>query len=170
MKKDFIILPLDKTHKRSEFSCGVESLDFYFHKLAGQDSRKKVSVTYVLLDKKIDKVAGYYTLSATALELLAVPESVRKKLPSYPSLPATLIGRLAVDVAYRNKRLGEAILADALKKAYKTSHYVASFAVVVDAINKSAEKFYRKYGFLDLSVVDSRLFLPMSLIPEAIIG
>ena len=164
--KGFLVSPLDKTHDRKSFSCGIDSLDNYFHKQAGQDSRKRIAVTYVLHDQNENKVAGYYTLSATAIELMALPETVRKKLPSYPCLPATLIGRLAVDEAYKQRGLGELILIDAMKRAYRTSAEVASFAVVVDAINSSAEKFYKKYGFLDLSVSSHRLFLPMSIIAE----
>lgn len=162
--KDFSICPLSKAHDRNSFSCGIESLDNYLHKQAGQDSRKKISVTYVLHDQNENKVAGYYTLSATAIELLALPENVRKKLPSYPCLPATLIGRLAIDETYRRRGLGELILIDAMKRAYRTSSEVASFAVVVDAINQSAKEFYKKYGFLDLSISRNRLFLPMSII------
>ncbi len=162
----FLISPLDKTYDRKSFSCGVDSLDNYFHKQAGQDSKKRIAVTYVLHDEIKNKVAGYYTLSATAIELIALPETVRKKLPSYPCLPATLIGRLAVDEGYKKRGLGELILIDAMKRAHRTSLEVASFAVVVDAINSSAEKFYKKYGFLDLSVAKHRLFLPMSLIAK----
>jgi len=165
--KGFSISPLDKTHDRKSFSCGVDSLDNYFHKQAGQDSRKRIAVTYVLHDApNTNKVAGYYTLSATAIELMALPKTVRKKLPSYPCLPATLIGRLAVDEVYKQRGLGELILIDAMKRAYRTSLEVASFAVVVDVINISAEKFYKKYGFLDLSIAEHRLFLPMKIISQ----
>ena len=162
----FLISSLDKVHDRKSFSCGIDSLDNYLHKQAGQDSRKSIAVTYVLEDKSTKKIAGYYTLSATAIELKALPDAIRKKLPSYPCLPATLIGRLAVDESYKGRGLGELILIDAMKRAYRASLEVASFAVVVDAINKSAQKFYKKYGFLDLSLSTHRLFLPMSIIGE----
>ena len=79
-------------------------------------------------------------------------------------MPATLIRRLAIDENYKRRGFGELILIDALKRSYNTSLEIASFAVVVDAINKSAEKFYKKYGFLDLSVAANRLFLPMNVI------
>ena len=164
--KGFSISPLNKTHKRETFTCGVASLDHYFCKQAGQDHRKRISVTYVLYDENSSKVAGYYTLSSTAVELLALPETVRKKLPSYPCLPATLIGRLAIESNYKKQGLGELILMDAIKRSYRASLDVASFAVVVDAINKNAVEFYKKYGFLDLSVASQRLFLPMDVIAK----
>jgi len=162
----FSISLLEKSHNRKAFSCGVDSLDDYFHHRAGQDSRKRIAVSYVLHDEKNNRVAGYYTLSSAAIELMALPEVIRKKLPSYPCLPATLIGRLAVDARYKQCGLGEIILIDALKRSHRASLEVASFAVVVSAINSSAENFYKKYGFLDLSVGSHRLYLPMNIIAE----
>ncbi len=164
--KGLSITPLNNKHDRKSFSCGVESLDIYFQRQAGQDNKKRIAVTYVLYEESSNKVAGYYTLSAAAIELLALPEDVRKKLPSYPSLPATLIGRLAVDEKYKKQRLGELILIDAAKRAYQASLQIASFALVVDAINSSAKKFYKKYGVLDLYEKNNRLYLPMSSIAE----
>lgn len=166
MSNGFTISLLDKTHVRNSFSCGIDSLDTYFHKQAGQDTRKRISVTYALYDQKKSKVAGYYRLSATAIQFTALPEEIRKKLPSYPYLPATLIGRLAIDTAYKKQGLGEIILIDALKRACRASLEVASLAVVVEAINDAAEKFYKKYGFLDLSSSRHKLFLPMSVIAD----
>lgn len=58
------------------------------------------------------------------------------------------------------------LLIDVLTRAYQTSLQVASFAVVVDAINGSAEQFYRKYGFLDLSLKNNKLFLPMEVVKQ----
>lgn len=165
---EFSILPLDHGHDRKNFSCRVDSLDNYLQKQAGQDSRNRIAVTYVLQDEKTQQVAGFYTLSAAAIELTALPESVRKKLPSYPRLPATLLGRLALDHSYKKRGLGEILLIDALKRSHDISLEVGSFAVVVDAINKSAEAFYKKYGFLDLSSASNknRLFLPMKVIKQ----
>lgn len=42
-------------------------------------------------------VAGYYTLSLTSVNLAELPEQVARKLPRYPLVSATLLGRLAVD-------------------------------------------------------------------------
>jgi len=103
-------------HDRKSFSCGNDSLDNYLLKCAGQDNRKRIAVSYVFSDQNKKKIAGYYTLSATGIELIALPETIQKKLPSYPCLPATLIGRLAIDQAYKRRGLGELILIDAMNE------------------------------------------------------
>ena len=135
-------------HDRSAFSCGVEPLDRYLKQQASQDARRKVAVPFVLVTAD-RRIAGYYTLSATALKGDDLPPELLKKLrlPRYPELPATLVGRLAVDSAYRGRRLGELLLLHAMKRAWLGSLQVASLGVIVDAKDESARQFYLRYGF-----------------------
>jgi len=109
----FVIEPLGSKHDRAAFSCGVDSLNVYLRKQAGEDLKKCTAVSFVLTtDGKT--IAGYYTLSQYAVQLENVPEHLAKKLPKYPMVPTTLIGRLAVDSASRGQRHGETLLMDAL--------------------------------------------------------
>jgi predicted GNAT family N-acyltransferase len=161
----FAIEPLGDQHHRAAFSCGVEVLDSYLHRQAGQDTRKRAAVAFVATaDGKT--VAGYYTLSQYAIQLDAVPEEIAKKLPKYPMVPTTLVGRLAVSTEFRGQRLGELLLMDALHRSLVLSEQAASAGVIVDAKDESAVSFYRKYGFLDLPKVERRLFLPMGTVAQ----
>lgn len=159
------IEPFGSAHDRAAFSCGVEALDNYLHKQAGQDVKKRVAVVFVLTrDGKT--VAGYYTLSQCSIELDAIPEDIARRLPKYPFVPATLIGRLAVSKEFRGRGLGESLLMDALKRCLSGSKQVASAAVIVDVKNDKAAAFYRKYGFLELPKVPNRFFLPMATVEK----
>ncbi|MBI4470896.1 MAG: GNAT family N-acetyltransferase [Acidobacteria bacterium] len=154
---------LDPAHDRASFSCGVDALDKYLQQQAGQDVRKRVAALFIMTpDGKT--VAGYYTLSQHSVRLDAIPESLARRLPRYPIVPATLIGRLAVSTAFRGRRLGELLLMDALHRCLIGSRQVASAAVIVDAKDDGVRAFYRRYGFLDLPEVSNRLFLPMATI------
>lgn len=159
-QEQYSIELLNQTHEKSFFSCGIDSLDDFLKTQASQQAKKNLSVTYVLLEKSILKVIGYYSLSSTSISLDLLPKDVAKKLPRYPSLPATLLGRLAVDKAYQSKKLGKILLYDALKKSLEYSRVVGSMAVIVDAINDSANAFYEKFGFIKLSNCKDKLFLP----------
>jgi predicted N-acetyltransferase YhbS len=90
-----------------------------------------------------------------------IPDSISKKLPnSYDSIPTTLLGRLAVDTKYKGQGVGEALLVDALRRSNYTSESVGSFAVIVDPFDEGADRFYKKYGFIQLP--DSgKMFIPM---------
>ena len=103
------IEPLGDQHDRAAFSCGVEVLDRYLQKQAGQDVSRRVAAAFVITpDGKT--IAGFYTLSAHLVNLADLPESVAKRLPRYPNVPATLLGRLAVSENFRGQGIGELLL------------------------------------------------------------
>jgi predicted N-acetyltransferase YhbS len=89
-----------------------------------------------------------------------------KKLPRYPQLPVTLLGRLAVDQSRRGKGLGEFLLLDALHRSLEAAAEIAAMAVIVDAKNKGAAAFYERYSFIPLQQQPARLFLPMNTVAE----
>ena len=157
---------LSKQHDRSGFTCGSEPLDTYLGIQAGQDARKRVAATFVLCEGESNRVIGFYTLSAVSVDIGAWPENVAKKLPRYPVVPATLLGRLAIDRKFQGKRAGEHLLMDALHRSLQASRQVASVAVVVDAKDSQAAEFYKRYDFTPLVDPPIRLFLPMSVIEK----
>jgi predicted GNAT family N-acyltransferase len=165
----FVFEPLGQKHDRAAFSCGVEALDKYLQKQASQEAKKHAAAPFVITpDGKT--IAGYYTLSQYANDLGNVPEGVAKKLPKYPAVSATLLGRLAVGYDFRGKGLGEKLLMDALYQSLKLSEQVASTGVVVDAKDESGRAFYQKYGFIELPKVNRRLLLPMGTIGKLFAG
>lgn len=164
-KPAFTIEPLGAKHDRAAFSCGAPALNTYLHKQAMQDFKKHVAAPFVVTpDGKT--IAGYYTLSQYTVELKDIPEGFARKLPRYPVVPATLLGRLAVATNFRGRRLGETLLTDALRRTLHSTVEVASAAVVVDAKDDDALSFYRKYGFLSLPLVERRLVLPIGTVAK----
>lgn len=159
----FLTENLHSSHIKNEFSCGKEMLDDYIKKQAGQDVKRKLSACFVFIEDD-KRVQGYYTLSNNSIPLEKVPDSFRKNLPkSYKSIPASLLGRLAVSSEYKGKGLGKTLLVEALKRCYLISKEIGSFAVVVAPIDQDAEDFYFKYGFVKLP--DSgKMFLPMKTV------
>ena len=141
---------LNKKHNRTNFDCGKELLNHYLQTQAGQDIKRKLSACFVLANDRTT-IQGFYTLSNNSIPLNLLPEAIRRKLPeSYAAIPATLLGRLAIDINHQGKGLGEILLIDALQRSYEASQQIASFAVIVDPIDKQAEDFYKKYDFLKL--------------------
>jgi ribosomal protein S18 acetylase RimI-like enzyme len=165
----FVIEPLGAKHDRAAFSCSNQQLDMYVQKQAGQDLKKRAAVPFVITpDHKT--IAGFYTLSQYALDLGELPEAIRRRMPRYPMVSATLLGRLAVSERFRGQRLGEMLLMDALHRALQSSKQIASAAVVVDAKDDQAVAFYSKYGFIELPKIERRLFLPMGTIAQLFSG
>lgn len=150
----------DKQFSREAFDCGNEVLNRYLKQQLSQDIKKRLAVAYVLLE--MDKVIGFYTLSASAININDLNQQLAKKLPKYPLVPVSLLGRLAIDKNYQKQGLGDVLLMDALYRCSISAKQVASLAVVVDAIDEKAEAFYQRYGFETLT--NRQLFLAMQTI------
>ena len=163
----FSIEPLAKYHNREEFSCGDEELDRYFKIVASQDRKRNIAVPYVVVNLENPQIIGYYTLSMTSIYLGELPNSIAKNLPKYPLIGVTLIGRLAVDNNYQGMGWGKLLVMDALYKSLEASKQVASFAVVVDAIDERAVKFYQRFDFQAFPEQPFKLFRTMKNIAQA---
>jgi ribosomal protein S18 acetylase RimI-like enzyme len=138
----------------------VEALDRYFREQVTQDVRRRATACYVALDAATDTVAGYYTLAAASVALTDLPEPLAKRLPRYPSVPVARLGRLAVDLAYRGRQLGGALLWDAAMRAMRSE--IAVYALVVDAKDDEAVRFYRHHGFASFGSLPRQLVLPLA--------
>jgi GNAT superfamily N-acetyltransferase len=157
---------LDPTvHRREEFACESPELTEFLRTRARKEAKSRASACFVIVPV-IDpgRVAGFYTLSATTIELDKLPQELAKKLPRYPRLPATLLGRLARALAFKGQGIGDLLMVDALKRAYESSSVIGSMAVVVDPKDEHAAKFYGTFGFQPLD--GQKMFLSMKAIPE----
>lgn len=166
--EDLIIEPLGE-HDRAAFSCGKPPLDEYLKTQAGQDHKRDLARTFVLVDPTRDpsRVIGYYSLAATGVDLSRLPPEQAKGVP-YPVVPCLLLGRLALDQAYHGQGLGAFLLDRALRHCLSIAQQVGARAVIVDALDEQARKFYEAYGFRPLPGTPGRLFLPVKDIAHAV--
>ncbi len=141
-------------HDRKTFISGSESLDRYFREGVTQDMRRRVANCFVAIGLEND-VAGFYTLAATSVLLDVLAPDRRKKLPRYPLVPAILLGRLAVAISHQGRRLGGALVADALIRSSASD--IAAHLMVVDAKDEAAARFYEHLEFTRLESASLRL-------------
>jgi GNAT superfamily N-acetyltransferase len=152
-------------HDRISFSCGIPELDDYLRRQASQDAKRKVAAPFVMVNKA-RRVLGYYTLSAYGGRVAELPPDVARKLPKYPLIPATLLGRLAVSREHHGQKLGKLLLMDALHRSWKNSAQVASVGVVAEAIDEVARKFYLHHEFVPLLEHPRKLFIAIGTIQK----
>lgn len=160
MAERFRIEPLSADHDRSQFISGSDALDRYFREQASQDIKRRIATCFVAVNIAGQDVVGYYTLTATSVALNALSPQIVKKLPRYPVVPAVLLGRLAVARDYQGQGLGGVLLADALKRTARAE--LGVFAMVVDAKDEAAQRFYEHHGFTLLPGETRRLSLPIA--------
>jgi len=137
------------SHDRSAFCCGNDRIDKYFRETVTQDVKRGYVKCFVAVEVETNKLAGFYTLTSNSVPLTQIPDDLKKKMPRYPSVPVVLISWLGRHVDFRGRGLDEVLTFDAIK-AIATA-VVGSHAIIVDAIDDKAMKFYRGYGFASLS-------------------
>jgi GNAT superfamily N-acetyltransferase len=145
---------------RLSFSCGVPALDSYLRERARLDVKRGICAVHVLAEG--DVIMGYYTLSPFTMQLASLPAGLAKKYPKNLLLPCWLIGRLAVDVKFQRQKIGQRLLADALKNTLVLSKIAGGYCVVVDAKNEEVKPFYEKYGFKPIIGDELRLYLSLA--------
>jgi GNAT superfamily N-acetyltransferase len=153
-------VPLTPDHDLSDFDCGESALnDWLRHRALKNESR--FSRTYVVCQGK--RVVAYFCISAGSVERSAVPGKLRRNAPD--TIPVSVIGRLAVCLGYAGKGLGADLLADALRRIAAASRILGVGAVLVQAKDEAARRFYLKYAeFIEYPQDSRTLFLPIETV------
>ena len=139
--------PLGRRHHVSQFSSGAPALDAWLQSKARLNEAKGGARTYVSCDG--DRVAGFYSLAASAVEKRRLSSRVGRNMPE--PVPVILLGQLAVDSAYQGRRLGSDLLVDAVRRARSAAEVIGARAIVVQAMDERAKAFYRRFGFRPFS-------------------
>jgi GNAT superfamily N-acetyltransferase len=148
-------------HDRQGFDCGVPALNEYLQRYAEQHRRKGISAAYVLVDSAaVSTVLGYYTLSAAEVDIAQLADADRRRLPRYP-VPCFRMGRLACRIDQQGRGLGKLLVGCAVDRCLKVREQVAAYALIVDAKDETAKRFYQHFGFRRLMDRDLTLYLPL---------
>ena len=156
-------VPLTAEHDVADFDCTEPALNDWLKQRALKNE-SRFSRTYVVCDD--DRVVAYVCVSAGSIERAAVPAKLRRNAPD--AIPVSVIGRLAVSKDYAGQGLGADLLADALRRIAVASHSIGIAAVLVQAKNEKAKRFYLACAKFVEYPNDSRtLFLPIDRVIAA---
>jgi GNAT superfamily N-acetyltransferase len=156
-------VPIAAHHILTEFDCGAQALnDWLKHRALKNESR--FSRTYVVCHD--NRVAAYFCLSAGAVERTAAPGRIRRNAPD--TIPISIIGRLAVSLEHAGRGLGKDMLSDALRRIAVASQSIGIGAVIVQAKDENAKRFYLACTEFIEHPADSRtLYLPIETVVAA---
>jgi GNAT superfamily N-acetyltransferase len=152
--------PLAPKHDVSRFSNGVHaSLDQWLRERARASAR-----TYVVCTRdEPDRVLGYFSIS-TAIEQRSILPSAKLRRGMPEQVPLLLIGRLAVDETWRNRGVGSALLADALKRCLAGSEIAGVRGIITHAIDEAAVGFYERHGFIRSPLGERVMLMPIETV------
>ena len=137
-------LPLSAEHALGAFECGEASLDDWLKRRALANQLSAATRTFVVLDEN-RFVVGYYALAAGAVAREGATGAVRRNMPQ--PIPVLVLGRLAVARRARGRKLGAALLQDAVLRAMSVAENAGVRALLVHALDERAKAFYEHYGF-----------------------
>jgi GNAT superfamily N-acetyltransferase len=156
-------VPLAATHDLAGFDCGEPALNGWLkHRALTNESR--FLRTYVVCEG--NRVVAYYCIAAGAVERAESPGKVRRNAPH--AVPVSVIGRLAVDRDFAGRGLGADMLADALRRIAAASRTIGIGAVLVQANDDNARRFYLACAeFIEFPADSRTLFLPIDTVVAA---
>lgn len=134
----------------SSFRSGEAILDAWLRERALENQTNLASKTYVVCSPGSPRVVAYYALCMGQILNREATGAMRRNMPRY--IPAVVLGRLAVDLEWQGKKLGRALLQDAVLRGARAAREVSARVVVVHAISPAAEAFYHRHGFVRLPV------------------
>jgi GNAT superfamily N-acetyltransferase len=162
------ISELSGRHDRESFDCGSPELNNYLRQVAGQHIRKSLARVYVAHEESSpERIVGFYALNRCEIQSDELPDSLRKKYPR--RIPAVRLGRLAVATEHQGQGAGELLLFHAMWNVAQVDAIVGAAALLVDAKDEAARRFYLKYGFFEFPDRPLNLFLPIARVKEAIL-
>ena len=141
----------------SAFDCGEAELNDWLRRHALSSGKNGGARTFVAVDPA-NRVIAYYAIAAQSVVAGTAPVRLRKGLPRHP-IPVLLIARLAVDQNFKGMGLGAGLLKNALLRCLNASCEVGVRAVIVDAKNEAAQRFYEHYDFEVFPENPKRLYL-----------
>lgn len=144
-------------HNLDDFDCSEESLNTWLKRNAQRNRQNQASRTFVTCNGKV--VVGFYALAAGSVTHQFVSGALRRNMPE--PIPVVVLGRLAIDIKHQGKKLGAALLKDAVLRAKAVSEQVGVRALLVHALNDKAKQFYLNYGFHPSPIDDMLLMLKL---------
>jgi GNAT superfamily N-acetyltransferase len=160
--------PIAKRHDRAAFDCGDSDLNLYLRGFARQNHESGGAKCFVAVPSDAQaRILGFYTLSPASIEYSRTPALAKKGLGRY-DVPVFRLGRLAVDRTTQRQGLGGALLLRAADRCIRVADDVGGVALLIDAKNESAARWYESHGALPLLDAPLSLVLPLATAADAI--
>jgi GNAT superfamily N-acetyltransferase len=160
--------PIAKKHDRDSFDCGEPALNEFLRRHARQSHDKGAAKTFLAISQLDGRtIFGFYSLCPASLEYARTPGVVRKGLARH-DVPAFRLGRLAVNRRFQGQGLGGQLILAAGRRCLLAAAEVGGVALLIDAKDERAARWYSSYGAIPLVDAPLSLLLPLTTIRDAL--
>jgi len=162
--------PIRKAHNRQGFDCGEPALNEFLQRYARRSHELGGAKTFLAVDDRDNAtILGFYTLTPASVDYARTPELIRRGLARY-DVPCFRLARLAVDLRAQGQGIGGQLLLAAARRCLLAAEEVGGIALLIDAKNDGAAKWYATYGALPLLDSPLALLLPLATVEAALRG
>jgi GNAT superfamily N-acetyltransferase len=153
-------------HDRSAFSCGFAPIDNFLKLSLSDQIRDGMVTAWIARAEGAPAVLGFYTLGAMAVRAEFGPKKWQRA--RVPDVPVIYIRAVAVRDDMQRKRLGTALIIDAMKRCLGIADQMSAAAIVLDVLDgdhfERRRKSYADLGFQPLGDPDNprRVYIPIA--------
>ncbi len=131
-----------------DFDCGEEDLNTFIREEAKDYPSKGLAAIVLLVESETRKLAGFFAISPTSFQTRKLTQAQKNffNVP-YASIPAWLIGRLAISREFQQQGLGSMMLLAAIDNIRSRARNGAGALIMIEAKNEQVQHFYEKFKF-----------------------
>lgn len=139
--------PLTQNDTKKTFDCGKPSLNYWLQRHAWENQKSGVSRTNILQEIETENLIAFVSLANAEIRREYLAKSQQRNKPN--SVPALLLGQLAVDLAYQKQGLAKSLLFFAYKTALQIADKTGCYCLITHPVDDNARAFYKHWGFVE---------------------
>ena len=160
---------ITRQHNRKAFDCGDQALNEFLQRHARKSHEMGAAKTFLAVDQSGERmILGFYSLSPASVAYDRAPDLVKHGLARH-EIPVFRLARLAVDRSVQGHGLGGQLLLAAGRRCLLVAAQAGGVALLIDAKNERAAKWYTSYGAVPLLDAPASLLLPFKTIHAALV-
>ncbi|PTN36377.1 GNAT family N-acetyltransferase [Desulfonatronum sp. SC1] len=160
--------PIARGHDRDSFDCGEPALNEFLQRHARKNHDLGGAKTFLAVNAADGAtILGFYSLAPASLAFARTPKLIKRGLARH-EVPVFRLARLAVDRSVQGRGLGGQLLLAAGRRSLLAASQVGGVALLIDAKNERAARWYTGYGAVPLLDQPLSLLLPLKTIQAAL--
>lgn len=142
---------ITKHHDRRNFDCGDDHLNRFLAQHARQSHDSGAAKTWCAINANDGQsILGFYTITPGQVDFHHVPLVARPSSGGRHAVSGFRLARLAIARSLHGQSLGGHLLANAIARCMRVSAEVGGTALLIDAKDPNAVRWYQRYGAVPL--------------------
>ncbi len=157
---------ISRAHDRRGFDCGEPALNGFLQQHARQSHDSGGAKTWCAVIGV--EVLGYYSILPGQVDFDLLPLAERPRGLGRHAIGAFRLARLAVALPWQRRGIGAQLLSHAISRCMRAASDVGGNALLIDAKDDAAARWYAQFGAFSLLDRPHALVLPFGTYADAL--